>query len=358
MIQSIDRNAGCTSYFQHLNRVFAFLIAWYKKLIEGGNTEARIVEIFLEKFLFTIGLLQFKHLGKKDDSMPLSLDKSGFPHWSNIFQIATDLTLKEERLGTLPSRRIVMEMMLDEMLSGNSPTGTLPQMANIHFWEELDEERIISGFTPGKVVRVENETGEAGVINCLFPWLCYDRTQNVPCIYVMAFDFKGNEECLRRDVAGDFLPTINRFGDRITPLAVMAADIDNALPRVFPKIIKRVLLGPIISVKFSTTGDHDDIVSWLAEFGSPDDFALLIETSVLFSQGECDRRGGWLSFGSKRVRQIFAIMDCENQASQVKGVILLPHEVFQQIESKPEFEQKYGSSSKLTYGRQGGIYVV
>lgn len=360
----LENSDAYDTYFKHLNRAFAFLVAWYQKLVEGGNTEAKIVRDFLEKFLATIRMLRFKYICAQDHQLALDLNDSGFPHWCGISELEADLSLQDERSAHLPGRRIVQEMMLEEMLRrGQDPVSLLPQMAEVQFAEELDGSKMIFTFTPGDLAIIQNGSEGSGTLNCLFSWLCYDKAFNKPYIYVMAFDFCGTEEELRLDFDhGDFMPAIRRLGDRAVPLAVLATDIDEALPKVFPKILKRICLGPILCPKFSVPGDHDEIIGWLSEFGEPDDFALLLETGVILSRGEFEEKRGWFSFNSKKVRQIFAIsedeLSAENQASQVKQVIMLPHHVLQQVASLPAFVSQFGSFNKVTYNLQGGLYVV
>lgn len=360
----LESSDAYDAYFKHLNRAFAFLVAWYQKLVEGGNTEAKIVKGFLEKLLATVRMLRFKYICAQDHQLALDLNDSGFPHWCGISELEADLALQAERSARLPGRRIVQEMMLEEMLRrGQDPVSLLSQMAEVQFAEELDGSKMIFTFTPGDLAIVQNGSEENGTLNCLFSWLCYDKSYNKPYIYVMAFDFCGTEEELRLDFdQGEFMPAIRRLGDRAVPLAVLATDIDEALPRVFPKILKRICLGPIFCPKFSVQGDHDELVSWLLEFGEPDDFALTLETGAILSRGEFEEKRGWFSFNPKKVRQIFAISDdelsAENQATQVKQVIILPHHVLQQVTSLPEFTSQFGSFNKVAYNLQGGLYVV
>lgn len=352
------------AYFQHLNRVFAFLVTWYQKLVEGGNTEAKIVKIFLEKFLATVRVLRFKFLYAQDSKLTLDLHDSGFPHWTDIFELESDLALQSERRKQLPSRRIVQEIMLESMLTrGEIPADLLSQMSQIQLGEELDGSRLIFTFTPGDLTIIQNGSETDGVLNCLFSWLCYNKISNRPCIYVMAFDFKGSqEELLFEFNQGDFIPAIRRVGDRVPPLAVLATDIDQSLLKVFPKILKRIEIGPIICPKFSVPGDQEQLVEWLTKFGEPEDFALLLETGVIFSRGEFQEKQGWLSLSKSKVRQIFAISEdvlaSERQATQVQQVVMLPHQVLQQINTSADFEKLFGPFTKVSYNSQGGIYVV
>jgi hypothetical protein len=344
--------------------VFAFLVVWYQKLVEGGNTEAKIVRDFLEKLLTTVRVLRFKFLYAQDKHLMLDLHDSGFPHWLGISELESDLALQLERARHLPSRRVVQEIMLEQMLrKGEDPVGLLSQMAQVQFAEELDPKKLVFTFTPGNIAVVQNGSHTAGLINCLFPWLCYDKETNRPYIYIMAFDYDGTQEELRLEFnEGDFLPAIRRVGDRVPPLAVLATDIDEALPKVFPKILKCIGLGPIICPRFSVQEDkHAQLLSWLSQFGEPNDFALLLEASVVFSKGEFEEKRGWLSFGTSKVRQIFAISEDQlagdRQASQVQQVIMLPHHVLQQVNSLAEF-QDFADFNKVAYNKQGGIYAV
>ncbi len=352
-----------SAYFQHLNRVFAYLAAWYQKLVTGGNTEAQVIRNFLDKILSTVRLLHIKYRYRTDHQLVLDLNDSGLPHWTSINELESDLALRGERQKDLPSRRIVQELMLEEMLlRGQDPVALLPKMAEVQLNEDLDEGKLIFTFTPGNAAIVENGS-PGGVLNCIFSWLCYDKMRNRPYVYIMAFDFDGSAEELRSEInEGDFVETIRRLGDREAPLAVLASDIDEAMLRVFPKIIKRIQLGPIICPKFSVPGDQESLVGWLNEFGDPGDFALLLESAVIVSNGEFSPRRGWFSLGAKRVRQVFAVSEdvlaSEHQANEVRQILMLPHRVLQQIGSDPAFIELFERHTKVTYDPQGGLYVV
>lgn len=356
------------AYFNHLNRVFFFLNRWYLKLVEGGNTEAKIVAGFLTKLLATVRVLRFKHMysaASPEQKLILDLDDSGFPHWMGINELEADVALQEERSKNLPSRRVMNERLLEQMLGkGKDPVALLPEMAQVQFAEELDGSKIIFDFTAGELQVVQNGfEKKEGTIRCLFSWLCYDKTVNRPFIHVMAFDYEGTEEELGTEFEqGPFLPTIRRFGDRQVALMLLATDIDEALPKVFPKIIKRVELGPIFCPRFAWQGDDETLTRWLSEFGQPDDFALKLVSSVIFSKGVYEEKHSWLFGGSAKVRQIFALKEDEltgeTEASEVHRIILLPHHVLQQVNALPEFVAEFGMFGKITYTKEGEIHHV
>ncbi len=353
------------AYFHHLNRVFAFLRTWYRKLVEDGNKEAEIVEGFLGRLLQTVCLLRLKHLYNPAIQLTLDLNHSGFPHSVGVAELEADLTLKDERLRHLPNRRVLQELMLESMLSRQiDPTELLPQMAERQLAEMIDREKIVRPFTPGDVVIV-NDNGK--VKNCLFSWFCYDRMENIPYVYIMAFDYHGSTEKLREELAGgEFVEVIRKNGDRGTvPLIVTATSIDEELPTVFPKILKRVKVGPLVCPLYTAEDSSDPFVKWLRQYGEPADFVLFLEAEVLYSKGqEPQEERGWFSFAErKKARQIFALpaMDSvsgDRHVSQVQLVMMLPHHVLQQIASDPDFAEVSRGQQKVAYDLEGGIYVV
>ena len=356
-----------SAYFWQLNRVFAFASIWYQKLVEGGNTEAEIVEGFLQKMLYTTKMLRLKHLYSPDHPLALDLNDSGFPHYSSIMELSGDLALQPERASHLPSRRVVQEMMLEEMLRrGRDPVELSPQMSDIQFNEELDGGRLILPFTPGDLTVVKNGHEDSKLTTCLFSWLCYDPRSNMPFVHIMAFDFDGTVDQLRQEYKeGDFLKIIRRYGDRVPPLVVLASSIDQNLPKVFPKILKRIQIGSIICPAYVAADDDDDLTAWLAKYGERDDFALFLEAQAIFSQGQFEAKpSGWFSLGrEKQIHQIFAIshfdaLASERQANEVRQLLMLPHEVLQQITTEPMFRDLYGHREKIAYTREGGVYVI
>ncbi len=350
-------------YFAHLNRVFAFLRTWYQKLATGGDVEAKIVAGYLDRLLYTVGVLRWKHLFNQSDHLVLDLNDSGLPHYLGVAELESDFDLKEERLVDLPSRRVYEEMALEELLvRGRDPVELLPQMAKRQFLESLHENSMLLPFSPGEIAVVGEARGKLG---CLISWACYDRTLNVPFVYIMAFDYHGTHLELKNDY-GEIFEVVRKYGNRgTTSLAVLGTSIDDEHPHVFPKIIKRVQIGPIICPRFCSGDNQSPIGKWLSEFGKVDDFVLKLDAEMIYSKGESKEPWSWLDLinGRKLVKQIFAIspsmeISTGRYSSQVQSVIILPHHLLQQIGHHDEFRESYKTYQHVTYTSEGGIYAV
>ena len=352
-------------YFNHLTRVFRFLIQWYQNLINGGATEERRVTGFLARMLFTVNMLRLKHFYSPTHQLHLDLNDSGFPHTLTIMDLETDLRAKNERLQTLSPRNMLIELMLTEMLEKKQePTDLLRQMAETEYFSSLDENRLVLAFTPGEL---ELKATQPDHRKYMYSWACYDFESSMLYVHVFAFDQDIRDEPLEKRGAAfnRFLEVIKGEGSRVPTVGVLASSIDEALDAIHPKILKRVRIGPIICPRYSQEADPEPMLGFLKRAGTESDFALKMSSEFIISDRQVEQPRRILGLGrAKRVREHFVIPDSQDDlrchdrhASEIHDYMILPHHVLQEVVNDPDFAP-YQSMQLITYTKEGEVYAV
>jgi hypothetical protein len=359
-LESADEYAA---YLQHLSRVFRFLIEWYKKMIDGGNTEQRLLTGFLGRMMFTVEMLRLKHLYSPSYNLELDLNESGFPHSLAIMELETDLRLKQEKLLTLQPRGALLQQLLDGMFRDKKVDDeALWLMADREYYSSIDANKLLLAFTPGELQLTDDEP------TCrkyFFSWACYDFSTNMPYIHLLAFDQDKSEESLeaRGTAYHHFVEVIKAEGSRVPTVGMLASQIDEALRAIHPKVLKRVCIGPILCPRFSRDVEPEPMLELLKQFGGPNDFALRLMSEIVISKYQVSKPGGLLSFGrAKRIKEVFQISESdlrcyEHKATVIHDHLLYPHKVRQQVIDDPRFAQ-YVNCEQIVYTNEGEIHVV
>ena len=129
------------------------------------------------------------------------------------------------------------------------------QAASIVYYRSVNQRFIFNRFVQGKIINApENSEGDL-----LVSWSFYDVSHNRPFVCFMYFNYDGNRISDYKDEIYEILKTTS---DRKMSLDTMAYTIDRRLPKVFPKMIKRIDLGPIHNV---FAKDENDITHAVLE---------------------------------------------------------------------------------------------
>ena len=115
------------------------------------------------------------------------------------------------------------------------------QAASIVYYTSARKEYIFNRFVQGKIIEAPKDSSAEHLVS----WSFYDVTHNRPFVCFMYFNYDG------RDVQGykeDIYNVLKNTSDREMALDTMAYAIDKRLPKVLPKLIRRIDLGPIHNV--------------------------------------------------------------------------------------------------------------
>ncbi|WP_055444649.1 hypothetical protein [Lacinutrix himadriensis] len=218
------------------------LVAVQQKQILSEQ-EILLFKQYSDLLLYSVEAMRVKYMYDDEENMKVDLTDSGFPNYLEFRYLFNDLELREEYLGKLTNIETLKEEFLDTLLHKKEPISKrkLFQAASIVYYASAKKEYIFNRFVQGKILEApENTPGEH-----LVSWSFYDVSHNRPFICYMYFDYDGSDVQKERD---EIYKTLKTVADRDMNLDTMAYGIDKRLPKVFPKLIKRVDLGPIHNV--------------------------------------------------------------------------------------------------------------
>lgn len=359
----LDSSREYERYLNLIDKVCQYVSDWHANLIQGGDLEASYISDFLKRLTFTMKIFRMKCQYNSLKSPPLDLNESGFPNFLAFSELETDLKLKDERLSVLPAKSLLIEQMIDHMLTKRTePRELLGQMADRSYLEELTRRSLFLPYNHGGLeLRAETDKYRKYV----FSWACFDFKTNMPYFHVLAFDQDIEEEKFdsRSNNYVEFLQVIKNEGSHTPTLGVLASAIDNSLKGIHPKVLKRVRIGPVLSAEFSREKDPEPLIGLIKEFGQSGDFAVKIMSEIIFSARQEKKQTPLLDFGrAKKVREVFSIpssdLKCfERSASKVYENLILPHHLLQQIVNDPRFSG-YADMGKVVYNKEGELYVI
>ena len=289
--------------------------------------EILLFKQYSDLLLYSIEAMRVKYMYDDEENMKVDLTDSGFPNYLEFRYLFNDLELREEYLGKLTSIDTLKEEFLDTLLHKKEPISKrkLFQAASIVYYTSAKKEYIFNRFVQGKILEApENAPGKH-----LVSWSFYDVSHNRPFICYMYFDYDGSNVQKERD---EIYTTLKTVADRDMNLDTMAYGIDKRLPKVFPKLIKRVDLGPIHNVfaKDENQVTHA-ILEGIASKTIPlNSYAISFKIDELQSQSEF-KEGGFFS------KQTFQKWD----AIFRQRYVFAPHRIIQLLYNKtPEIMNK------------------
>jgi hypothetical protein len=198
---------------------------------------------YSDLLLYSIEAMRVKYMYDEEENMKIDLTDSGFPNYLEFRYLYNDLELRKEYLDKLTDESVLKEEFLDTLLRKKEPIkkSRLFQAANIVYYRSVNQRYIFNRFVQGKIIIApENSQGDN-----LISWSFYDVSHNRPFICFMYFNYDGNRI---NDYKDEIYKVLKTTSDRKMSLDTMAYTIDRRLPKVSPKLIKRIDLGPIHNV--------------------------------------------------------------------------------------------------------------
>ena len=350
-------------YLRLLERVLRHFGKYYLDAERDARTrEEESTSLYAIKFLATIRAFRLKHLySPMYLAQPrIDLADSGFPSAYDISLLNADLATKGERLPKFPPIEALQEALLDNLMAVPSEEdeakheekrrNLLWQISERAYLESLDLKAQFFQFTPGKLFEIpSDEFAEEGRRAYVFSWGCYDVETNRPCVYFMIMTQDRGERPLHEENNPEyamFLETIQAIATRApTNLRAIAVRLDESFGPLYPKMLKRICVGPLISPMLHQTvetisthkGSIEERLLPLfdrAELKS-DEFRVLFRTEVVHSIRE-EMPHHLLPFNRPKVRQIFHVPKNDHEllkrgASAVAHYALLPHALRQHL---------------------------
>ncbi|WP_282030940.1 hypothetical protein [Winogradskyella eximia] len=208
-----------------------------------SQQEVLLFKQYSDLLLYSIEAMRVKYMYDDEENMKVDLTDSGFPNYLEFRYLFNDLELREEYLGKLTNTDVLKEEFLDTLMRKKEPIPKrkLFQAASIVYYTSAKKEYIFNRFVQGKILPAPEGSEEEYLVS----WSFYDVSHNRPYICYMYFDYDGKNV---QDYKDEIYSVLKNAADRDMNLDTMAYAIDKRLPKVFPKRIRRVDLGPLHNV--------------------------------------------------------------------------------------------------------------
>lgn len=336
-------NAKTKRYFAKFAKIIGILSSISEKeRSSGGDFEYDIIIDELKKLSNTFEALSMKYLftgivqNKLPSNLAIDTTDSGFPMFGEIVQLENDIAKAEEEIGKFPSEKVLKQDMIDHILKYKTiPRDLQFAMSQLKYYQMLVENRIFCLRNKPNIVPI----GINGKFHrYLVHWSVYDTAKNFPNIYIMILE-DSNEITLPDDE--EKLERFNRvvLNQSISTLKMVtiAMAIDKEFPKLHPKSLRRIYVGPMYSNAF--TSHNDNIQSILEGMGATSGkdwiFSWTIETLVS-KKTESIKKG---LFG-EQLKEIYYIdkhdvASMESGSTDVIRHMILPYEVYQCLIDNP-----------------------
>jgi len=296
-----------------------------------NQQEVLLFRQYSDLLLYSIEAMRVKYMYDEEENMKVDLTDSSFPNYLEFRYLFNDLALREDYLGKLTDVETLKEEFLDTLMRKKEPIAKrkLFQAASIVYYTSAKKEYIFNRFVQGKIIAAP----EGSAAEYLVSWSFYDVSHNRPFICYMYFDYDGKDPLKERS---EIYSALKSIADREMALDTMAYGIDKRLPKVLPKLIKRVDLGPIHNVfaKDENKVTHA-ILQGIANKEIPlESYAISLKVDELKSGSEF-KEGG---FFSKQTYQRWDAMFRQRY-------VFAPHRIIQLLYNKtPEIMNKLAMS--------------
>ncbi|MEZ4778930.1 MAG: hypothetical protein R2786_06045 [Flavobacteriaceae bacterium] len=239
----LDTKEQYQVYFKIVTHAFGELFKNIATQKICNPLEISFLEQYCELITYSLEAFRVKYLYNEDDKMKIDVTESGYPNFLEFRYLSNDLELKHEHIQKLPKVAILKEEFLESILKYKTPIPRrkLEQAASIVYYTSVDERYIFKRFVQGKIQKIENHPEAPYLIS----WSFYDISRNRPFVCFMYFDlYKTTVEEYTESV----YDVLEKVADRDMGLDMMAYAIDKKLPKLLPRKIRKIDLGPIHSV--------------------------------------------------------------------------------------------------------------
>jgi hypothetical protein len=317
-------------YFAQLRRALEGLERGVERETPITNAERRAVSDWVGRLRRTLDLLALRHFFPRAGAEPrIDRTDSGFPHWSALLELGADLERRDAELAGLPDPAALKRSMLERIVRhALHPTELQAQLMRRIYLEAIAPAGLVRPFQPGPLEKVGSDGDEA---SWFWSFATYDRALNRPFLHGVYFAWEGRALAEGSDEFAELCAVAERSAVGRATLLVLSKRLDELLPRLHPRIVKRLVLGPFWAPGF--TGQEGPLGALLGRLEERWPFALRFESEVLISERETRVGAGWLTKGE--LRQVFWLPDAVDLAargvSQLARHLVLPHWLAQHV---------------------------
>lgn len=302
-------------YFKLVKHGFSSLVDAIKAKGICTPMELQFLEQYCDLLMYSLEAFRVKYLFDDEEKMKIDLTESGFPNYLEFRYLLNDLALKNEFIAKLPTVEELKKEFLEQLMKQKKPIADhrLHQAASIVYYSSMDQNYIFKRFVQGKIIR----TNDREIGRNLVSWSFYDVSLNRPFVCFLYFDVHKTSVA---DYTNEIYEVLERTADRTMDLEMMAYAIDKKLPKLLPRSLKMIDLGPLHSIfaKDELAITH----SLLKAIGSKDldltNFAFSLRSYQISSKGKFKE-------GSLFNKQLFQIWD----TPKIEKLLFAPHRTLQ-----------------------------
>lgn len=311
-------------YGNKLNESLQSLSLIFQKDMIGTPIDSKAIQYYLKRLKNSLECLRMKYR-YSDRGLEIDSTDSGFPTYYEFSLLWVDSESAEEKQAHLLPQSVIKRKMVDHFFSEMSDNPKLlSQMADRVYYDTVSTTDIFFPMNLGELMKV-------GENSYVFHWATFDSRLNTPFVYVMSFETSYDEAFhLSQDIMKEFIEVIKFEGAPTRKLNLTAMSIDEKLPYIHPKILKRFSLGPFYAEDIVThvSGEINDLLST----GQPGRrFLMKLGEETIFSAKQ-QQKTGFLSIGKKV--EIF-YLPADKPLLRNKGIssegsyVILPYELHQ-----------------------------
>ncbi len=234
-------------YFKIVSHAFDSLIKSLSNKQICGEMELTFIEQYTELLTYSLEAFRIKYLFDDEEKMKIDLTESGYPNFLEFRYLYNDLALKHEYVERLPPVDKVKEQILETLLKDKEPVSDakLHQAASIIYYSTVEQKYIFKKFVQGKIISNKKVINPDSDAQYIISWSFYDVTHNRPFVCFMYFDLY---KTTIQEYTEQIYDVLEQVADRNMTLDMMAYAIDKKLPKLLPKKLRKLDLGPLHSV--------------------------------------------------------------------------------------------------------------
>lgn len=304
-----------------------------------GPAEADVMAGYLDALKASLEALAMKYLmsgrieGPLRRHLTIDVHESGFPVWQEIAQTAADAAQAGDELARSPSVAAIKDDMVRQIVGDRViPTRLQYALSQRLYYQALKDGGL---FWPQMHPQGFGLAGaDARRRRWLVHWAVYDSQLNMPVVYLLDVDDTGRRP-LTEDAKRWPEVRAHLLAQSVTglQLVTIAQGFDRDFDTLHPQRLRRVILGPVYSRRF--TLQEGPIRQVLEDAGAPsgEDWAMALTIEDLVSERAEMETAGLFSVVE---RQIFKLDPLHRSgagqgATRADRVLILPARPYQAL---------------------------
>lgn len=321
-------------YHTYLPRYLDHLLEKLPILVDANfisqKNEFAALETAIKQLKETVLSMRFKYLFDPKNALRVDLTHSGFPNYFEIQALEKDFENVDKATAS-EKALIAKREMLDFIMQHKKVSERYQQLiARYTYISLLHYDSVFKIFSPSlQMVSLEHKKE---YVRYFVSWSCYTTAINRPQVYLMEFEYHNGGSSIydhENDLDDLYTKMFSTNWKTQAPLIKIVSHIDLLCPKIRPKVLKRVDIGPYYTV---FKKDESVFTQILKTFDSVKDNIMCMTIESIQSIAEKP------STGISKVLQVYDVPSdieaCqERQCSSVDRFIFTTHSISQLLYS-------------------------